>query len=108
MSELFKIKEQALTQGYSLRLTKHKCRLDIRKNFFTSRVVNAWNFLTGKVVCAPSVIAFGNHLDKQWYMYNHPMRFNPDIEYNPNPRPNPHMKTHDPGSQRSAEIQIRN
>ena len=30
------------------------------------------------------------------------LKFNPDIEYNPNP----HMMTHDPGSQRSAEIQM--
>ena len=53
-----------------------------------------------KVACAPSVNAFENRLDKLWY--NHPMNFNPDIEYNPNP----HMTTHDAGSQRSAEIQI--
>ena len=99
-SELFNIKDQARTRGHSLRLTKHRCRLDMRKNFFTSRVVNVWNSLTEKVVCAPSVNAFENRLDKLWY--NHPMKFNPDIEYNPNP----HMMTHDPGSQRSAEIQM--
>ena len=67
----------------------------MRKNFFTSRVVNVWNSLTEKVVCAPSVNAFENRLDKLWY--THPMKFNPDIKYNPNP----HMMT-----QRSAEIQM--
>ena len=99
-SELFNIKDQARTCGHSLRLTKHRCRLDMRKNFFTSRVVNVWNSLTEKVVCAPSVNAFENRLDKLWY--NHPMKFNPNIKYSPNP----HMTTHDPGSQRSAEIQM--
>ena len=39
-SELFNIKDQARTLGHSLRLTKHRCWLDMRKNFFTSRVVN--------------------------------------------------------------------
>ena len=58
-------------------------------------------FINGKTfVCAPSVNAFENRLDKLWY--NHPMKFNPDIEYNPHP----HMMTYDPGSQRSAEIQM--
>ena len=99
-SELFNIKDQARTRGHSLRLTKHRCRLDMRKNFFTSKVVNVWNSLTEKVVCAPSVNAFENRLDKLWY--NHPMKFNPDIDHDPNP----HMMTHDPGSQRSAEIQM--
>ena len=58
------------------------------------------NSLTEKVVCAPSVNAFENRPDKLWY--NHPMKFNPDIGYNPNPL----MMTHDPGSQKSAEIQM--
>ena len=99
-SELFNIMDQARTRGYSLRLTKHRCGLDMRKNFFTSRVVNVWNSLTEKIVFAPSVNAFENGIDKLWY--NHQMKFNPDIEYSPNQ----HMTTHDPGSQRTAEIQM--
>ena len=63
-SELFNIKDQARTRGYSLRLTKHRCGLDMRKNFFTSRVVNVWNSLTEKIVCAPSVNAFENGIDE--------------------------------------------
>ena len=60
-SELFNIKDQTRTRGHSLRLTKHRCRLDMRKNFFTSRVVNVWNSLTEKLyvrrVLMPSRIA---------------------------------------------------
>ena len=63
-SELFNIRDQARTCGHSLRLTKHRFWLDMRKNFFTSRVVNVWNSLTEKVVCARSVNAFENCLDK--------------------------------------------
>ena len=73
-SELFNIKDQARTRGHFLRLTKHRCRLDIRKYFFTSKVVNVWNSFKGKeVVYTSSVNAFENNLDKFWY--NHPTRF---------------------------------
>ena len=48
----------------------------IRKKFFSSRVVNVWNSLTEKVVCAPSVNAFESRLDKLWADYN-PDRIQP-------------------------------
>ena len=80
-AELFNVSDQARTRGHSFKLEKHRCRLEIRKNFFTSRVVNVWNSLTERVVCAQSVNAFENRLDEVWA--DHPMKYNPDIEYNP-------------------------
>ena len=53
--ELFNFTDQRRTRGHSMKLAKDRSRLEIRKNFFTSRVVNVWNSLTDKVVCAPSV-----------------------------------------------------
>ena len=91
--------DQTLTRGHSWKLAKDRSRLEIRKNFFTSRVVNIWNSLTDKVACAQSVNAFENCLDKLWS--NHPMKYNPDAEYSP-------YTTHqlqDIGSWRSAELQ---
>ena len=38
-------------------------RLNVKKNFFTQRVVNDWNRLTSYIVEAPSVNAFKNRLD---------------------------------------------
>ena len=40
-----------------------KLRLDIRKRFFTERVVSHWNRLPGAVVMAPSPSEFKEHLD---------------------------------------------
>ena len=60
-AELLNVTDQARTHGHSLKLSKDRSRLEICNNFFTSRVVNVWNSLMDKVVCAQSVNAFKNH-----------------------------------------------
>ena len=54
--------EQLFTRMDSDR-TRGRFRLDIRRKFFTQRVVTHWNRLSKKVVDAPSLEAFKARLD---------------------------------------------
>ena len=51
------------TRGNGLKLRQGKIRLDIRKKFYTQRVVTHWNRLPQGVVDAPSLEAFKARLD---------------------------------------------
>ena len=63
-NKFFRLNTVSRTRGLSLKLNKSRSRLEIRKNFFSQRVVNSWNKLPQNVVDAESVISFKNLLDR--------------------------------------------
>ena len=53
----------AQTRGNNYKIFAQHISYDMRKYFFTNRVMNVWNSLPNSVVCAPSMNAFKNILD---------------------------------------------
>lgn len=63
-SNMFTFSGTRSTRGHRYKLNKNRCRLDIRKHFFSQRVVNQWNSLPADIVDSTSVNSFKNKYDK--------------------------------------------
>jgi ribonucleases P/MRP protein subunit RPP40 len=63
-NKFFEISKSHRTRGHNCRLVKNRSKLDVRKYFFSQRVVNSWNKLPQEVVDATSLNSFKNKLDK--------------------------------------------
>lgn len=55
-----------VTRGHEYKLMKQHCRLNIRANFFSNRIVNRWNKLPEELINLSNVQAFKKALDKRW------------------------------------------
>ena len=57
---------RASTRGNNYKLVNHSFHYDLRKHFFSARIVNTWNSLPNSIVDANTVNAFKARLDKFW------------------------------------------
>ena len=63
-SLFFKLSGYSKVRGHTYKIVKNSFRLNVRKNFFSNRVLNAWNKLPQYVVDAETVNFFKARLDK--------------------------------------------
>ena len=74
-SHFFEVsKSNIKTRGHKYKLVSKISDLNIRKYFFSQRVVDIWNSLDESVVDAESVNAFKNGLDKSRYWNKIPLK----------------------------------
>ena len=64
VSKFFELDDGNRTRGHHLKIKKQGCRLDLRKYFFTNRVVDFWNKLPRRVVGSPNLNVFKSRLDE--------------------------------------------
>ena len=61
-----KLSNLKYTKGNQYKLYQNQSKFDIRKYFFSNRVVEIWNSLPNYVVEVNSIILFKQRLDKFW------------------------------------------
>lgn len=62
----FKFRNSNRTRGNDKKIYKTFSRLNIRKYFFSQRIVDIWNSLPNNVVNSPSILSFEINLDNHW------------------------------------------
>ena len=61
---MFERSRNLSTRGHSVKLMKHHCTTDLRKYFFSERVIDRWNMLTEDCVSSSTINEFKGKLTK--------------------------------------------
>jgi len=64
MESMFELSTTKHLTGHELKLTKQRSKLEVRRHFFTERLVNRWNSLDHLTVNASTVNTFKNGLQR--------------------------------------------
>ena len=75
-SQLFHTQPIQRTRGHSQKLSKRQFRRDLRRHFFSQRVIDDWNILSENVISSDSITQLKTRLNKLW-KYK-PTKFEPD------------------------------
>ena len=74
-STLFSIVQSSNTRGHPYKLIKRHVSTNQFAQFYTNRVINAWNSLPEHIVKAGSIDAFKNNIDNHWHKYMYTTNF---------------------------------
>jgi len=61
---MFTISNVTVTRGHTAKITKNRCRLDLRRHFFSERVIDRWNRLPQHIIDSVTLNAFKSGLDR--------------------------------------------
>jgi len=61
---LLQLDHDSRTRGHTAKLKKHRCNTELRRHFFSERIINRWNELRQETNSATSINSFKQHLDK--------------------------------------------
>jgi len=64
LESVFELSTTKHLRGHTLKLVKHRSTLEVRRNFFTERLINRWNILDQQAFDVDSVNCFKNHLHR--------------------------------------------
>ena len=62
LNDFFKLSSTTL-RGHTLKIYKPQVNLDVRKLFFTVRIIDVWNSLPVSLINCETVATFKKHLD---------------------------------------------
>ena len=62
-NSMFELDKNNRTRGHNLKLVKPRCRLGVRQNFFSNRIIDKWNNLPAEIVNSPTLNSFKSRLD---------------------------------------------
>ena len=61
-NKLFEVNTDC-TRGHCLKVRRKHCRLNLRKNFFTQRIINDWNRLPASAVNQETILNLKKEID---------------------------------------------
>ena len=63
-SKMFKVKQNSRTRGHCMKLESRRIQTEIRRNFFTNRIISPWNALSNEIIESKTLEEFKRRYDK--------------------------------------------
>jgi len=64
LESMFELSTTMHLRGHKFKLVKHRQNLEVRRNYFTERLINRWNSVDQRTLKVDSVNCFKNHVQR--------------------------------------------